>query len=435
MVVRAEVVVVGAGMFGSAAAKYIGRAGADVLVIGPEASAGGGSAPLSAYSAHRDEARIVRRLGWDRVWGTLDTRSADRLPTIEGESGVGFFTECGALALMGKGVRDRTREMLRLSAAAGVTVEEVSGTTLGTDFPDLGVPLVAGGVDGLLERRNAGYLNPRLMVRAQLELARAAGARLARGHVVDVRHGGGARGPWTLQVATGQGEFEVRAEKVLVAAGSLLNRSGALPAARELDLQAFTEPNLLFEVAGEQLRRLLALPTVVVVDPEDSGNDNLSAYLLPPVRYPDGKWYVRIGPGMQPLVHELRTASEMRAWCAAQTVTREQALFLRNAMRTLIPALEPVSVHAACCVVDKTPTRHPYIGALDEDGTLTVAVGGNGHGARGSDEIGRLAATVVLGQAWDFPLPQEVFAPRAAAPDPASARVRPGYLTPPYGLC
>ncbi|MET7987531.1 FAD-dependent oxidoreductase [Streptomyces sp. NPDC005281] len=35
MIEEADVVVVGAGMFGSAAAKYASRAGADVLVIGP----------------------------------------------------------------------------------------------------------------------------------------------------------------------------------------------------------------------------------------------------------------------------------------------------------------------------------------------------------------------------------------------------------------
>ncbi|MET8100378.1 FAD-dependent oxidoreductase [Streptomyces sp. NPDC005236] len=34
MIEEADVVVVGAGMFGSAAAKYASRAGADVLVIG-----------------------------------------------------------------------------------------------------------------------------------------------------------------------------------------------------------------------------------------------------------------------------------------------------------------------------------------------------------------------------------------------------------------
>jgi sarcosine oxidase len=99
--------------------------------------------------------------------------------------------------------------------------------------------------------------------------------------------------------------------------------------------------------------------------------------------------------------------------------------------RTLLPGLEPVSVREACCVVDKTPTRYPYIGQLGADG-LSVVVGGNGHGARGSDEIGRLASTVIRNKPWDFPFPQETFAPRAASlarPD------RPSYLKPPFGLC
>ncbi|MEU1232290.1 FAD-binding oxidoreductase [Streptomyces sp. NPDC005828] len=431
---RAEVVVVGAGMFGSAAAKYLSRAGADVLVIGPESPDRDEAAPLSSYGAHLDEARIVRRLGWDRLWGTLDARSADRLPALEAESGVEFFAECGALALMGKGVRDRTREMLRLCAAGGIVVEELSTAALGREFPHLGVPPVAGGVDGLLERRSAGYLHPRLMVRAQLDLAMRAGVRLMRGAVTAVRKAGRA-GPWILHADVDGREAQVETERVLVATGALINRTDALPPGRELDLQAFTEPNLLFEVAEAQLDRLRTLPTVVVVDPEDTGNDNLSAYLLPPVRYPDGKWYMRIGPGMQPLVRELRTTAESLSWCAAHTVTREQDLFLRNAMRVLVPTLEPVSVRTACCVVDKTPTRSPYIGALDGDDGLSVVVGGNGHGARGSDEIGRLAATLVLGETWDFPLPPDVFTPkwRTRATGPETGR--PDYLTPPFGLC
>ncbi|MEU1228007.1 hypothetical protein [Streptomyces sp. NPDC005828] len=70
--------------------------------------------------------------------------------------------------------------------------------------------------------------------------------------------------------------------------------------------------------------------------------------------------------------------------------------------RTLLPGLVPVSVCGACRVVVKTRSRYPYIGRLGENG-LYVAVDGNGHGARGRDEIGRLASTVVLGQERDFP--------------------------------
>ncbi|MFG2963291.1 NAD(P)/FAD-dependent oxidoreductase [Streptomyces sp. NPDC048288] len=435
---NAEVVVVGAGMFGAAAAKYLARGGADVLVIGPggQSPSHGAPASLAPFGAHHDEARIVRRLGWDRVWGTLDTRSADRMRALEAESGIGFLTECGALALMGKGVRDRTAEMLRLAGAAGVTVEELSGTDLGRDFPDLALPPVAGGVDGLLERQSAGYLNPRLLVRAQLRLAAAAGARLVNGQVATVDKNPSPAGRWLAQGTAADGTaVHARAEQVVVATGALANQSGALPTGVRLDLHAYTEPNLLFEVPAGQLERFRDLPTVVVVDPEDRGNDNLSVYLLPPVRYPDGKWYVRTGPGMQPLVRELRTAEEMLAWCAGGTIGAEQARFLAAMTRTLIPALEPVSVRPSCCVVDKTPTRHPYIGPLGEDDGLFVAVGGNGHGARGSDEIGRLAATLVLGGQWDFPLPREVFAPVPAPAPRVSGADRPPYLTPPFGLC
>lgn len=101
----------------------------------------------------------------------------------------------------------------------------------------------------------------------------------------------------------------------------------------------------------------------------------------------------------------------------------------------LVPELKPVSVRAACCIIEKTPSRYPYIGHLDADDTLTVAVGGNGHGARGSDEIGGLASTVVLGEPWDCPIPQDVFTPLAAPAATDRDDRRPDFLKPPFGLC
>jgi sarcosine oxidase len=163
----------------------------------------------------------------------------------------------------------------------------------------------------------------------------------------------------------------------------------------------------------------------------------MTIYLLPPIRYPNGKWYMRIGPGMQPIVEELRTAGEMVSWYSGQRITPRQAAFLKTMMRMLLPGLEPVSVREASCMIEKTPSRYPYIGHLDDDETLTVAVGGNGHGARGSDEIGRLASTVVLGQPWSCPIPPEAFAVVIAGADSqdVEGNGRPGYLKPPFGLC
>jgi sarcosine oxidase len=62
-----DVAVVGAGMFGSAAAKHLSRAGADVAVIGPAEPDGEAAVSQCEIGAYFDEARISRRLGWDRV--------------------------------------------------------------------------------------------------------------------------------------------------------------------------------------------------------------------------------------------------------------------------------------------------------------------------------------------------------------------------------
>ncbi|WP_329394845.1 NAD(P)/FAD-dependent oxidoreductase [Streptomyces melanogenes] len=228
MVRHAEVAVVGAGMFGSAAAKYLTRAGADTIVIGPAHPAYGTTARLPEYGAHQDESRIARCLGWDRFWGTVDTRSTARYRDIEAESGISFFHECGSLALAATLLGDHTRAMLSTGREDGVVVERLSDAEVRGEFPELCPPPIAGGVDALLERKNAGYINPRRLVRSQLKLAAAAGARLLRGSVTSVRRDektglGRVRG----EGATG-GPLSVDAERILVAAGALINHNDAL---------------------------------------------------------------------------------------------------------------------------------------------------------------------------------------------------------------
>ncbi|MFI0796862.1 NAD(P)/FAD-dependent oxidoreductase [Micromonospora rubida] len=428
-----EAAVVGAGMFGSAAAKHLSRAGVDVLVIGPAEPEAGASTSQHAFGAHFDEARITRRLGWDPVWGALDARSQDRFRDIEAESGIDFFHECGSLVLMARSIDHRTTAILRQCAAESIDVDRLSEQELRIEFPEFACLPMTGGVEGLLERKQAGYLNPRRLVQAQMTIAEAAGARLLRAAVTAVEKDERS-GLWHLKVQADGQTRQIRAEKVLIATGAFTNENNVLPAGHRLALHAFTEPNLLFEVADGQLDQMRHLPTVVTVDPEDTGDENMSLYLLPPIQYPDGKWYMRIGPGMQPFVEELHTVDEMVGWYARQQVTPRQTASLTAMMRLLVPSLGPVAVRGAGCIIEKTPSRYPYIGHLADDPGITVAVGGNGHGARGSDEIGRLAASVLLGLPWDCPVPVETFAPLLQSAE-TRAGGRPAFLKPPFGLC
>lgn len=429
-----DVVVIGAGMFGSAAAKYLSRAGARTLVVGPAEPQSQLTADRRSFAAHYDEARITRRLGWDDVWASTDSRSLERFREIETGSGVPFFHESGSLVLMAASVKHRTDAILRQCERDGIGVERLSEDDLARRIPALGFPALEGGVEGLFESDRAGYVNPRGLVRAQLELTRQAGGTLLRAAVTGVRKDR-ASGLWVVGIREGERSFEVRAEKTLVATGAFTNHNDVLPENCWLEMYAFSEPNVLYEVREADLPSMEGLPAVVVVDPEDTGDDNRSLYLLPPIRYPDGRWYLRIGPGMQPMVEELTTVEQMSDWYARQEVTPLQRASLSAMMDEMVPGARPASVRSACCIIEKTPSQYPYIGPVTAEEDVHVVVGGNGHGARGSDEIGRLASTLVLGQAWDSPVARKTFDPIVSAHPTIRTGERPGFLKPPFGLC
>jgi sarcosine oxidase len=429
-----EVVVIGAGMFGSAAAKHLAQAGAEVLVIGPAEPEVSTEVTRYSFGAHFDEARITRRLGWDPVWGALDSRSLTRFRDMEDESGIGFFHECGSLVVMARSIHQRTDSILAQCDHEGISVERMSEATLAKEFPALGIPSIAGGVEGLLERRQAGYLNPRRLVEVQLSLSRKAGGQVRRAAVTSITKDLTAK-EWRLRVEVEDTWEEIWAKRVLIATGAFTNENNVLPAGYRLAMHAFTEPNLLFEISNEQLPLFRDLPAVVTVDPGDTGDSNASLYLIPPIRYPNGRWYLRIGPGMQPIVQELQTVEQMTRWCTGNRLMAGQEAFLSNMMRVLIPNLRPADIQRACCIIEKTPSRYPYIGHISDDKSLTVAVGGNGHGARGSDEIGRLAAMLVLENPWDCPIPEETFKPKHSSASSRLGSQRPDFLKPPFGLC
>ena len=68
---------------------------------------------------------------------------------------------------------------------------------------------------------------------------------------------------------------------------------------------------------------------------------------------------------------------------------------LEDHIRMRMPELDIRSTHLRPCVTTYTPIDMPIIDLLS--GRVAVAVGGNGKGAKNSDELGRLGAEAVLG--------------------------------------
>eukprot|EP00172_Hildenbrandia_rubra_P004603 Plantae.Rhodophyta-Hildenbrandia_rubra.ctg96390.p1 GENE.Plantae.Rhodophyta-Hildenbrandia_rubra.ctg96390~~Plantae.Rhodophyta-Hildenbrandia_rubra.ctg96390.p1 ORF type:complete len:173 (+),score=15.47 Plantae.Rhodophyta-Hildenbrandia_rubra.ctg96390:77-520(+) len=135
------------------------------------------------------------------------------------------------------------------------------------------------------------------------------------------------------------------------------------------------------------------MPSVIFYEgleaPELSG-----VYGLPPIKYPDGKVYVKLG-GRMPDLRPLSSKTELLDWFHSEGSKREVEL-LTDTLFSLIPNLKAKSLLSRPCVVTATAHERPYIDELIPN-QVYVAAGGNGAAAKSSNEIGRLAAAMLMG--------------------------------------
>ena len=85
---------------------------------------------------------------------------------------------------------------------------------------------------------------------------------------------------------------------------------------------------------------------------------------------------------------------------------------LRRALSEVFPSLPVKNSAFKPCLITDTPSHYPYIDMLSD--RIGLAAGGNGKSAKSSDEIGRLAATMLHSDGWSSSLPQPAFAARFA---------------------
>jgi sarcosine oxidase len=129
------------------------------------------------------------------------------------------------------------------------------------------------------------------------------------------------------------------------------------------------------------------------------------AYILPPIRYPDGRHYLKIGIGSMS-DPEFRSLPDLVRWfksAGSADNRRDFQVFLTR----LIPALDRCRHwYTDTCAVTWTATGLPYIDYVVDE-CLAVAVVCNGKGAKSSDDWGWLAARLVAGLEWDHPVGRE----------------------------
>jgi sarcosine oxidase len=224
-------------------------------------------------------------------------------------------------------------------------------------------------VAGRYEMAGAGHISPRLLVAAQVEAARRGGAEVIAAEVSDVGEG------WCAA-----GGIRIEADQLLVAAGawsdSVLGRAPVH--------QVMERTVAFLEVDEIETARIGRMPSLVF----EADND---PYVLPPIRYPDGRIYLKIGgdPEDRPIEGDAALAAWFRQGGAPDT--RD---LLEAQLRALVPDLSVRSVSMSACVTTWTGDRMPEIARLSD--RLVICAAGNGAGAKCSDELGRRGAALAV---------------------------------------
>lgn len=375
-----DFLVIGKGLFGAAAARYLSGGAGRVTILGPDEPDEGAAAPV--HGSHYDAGRLTGLLGRSETWSRLARSSIAQYRPLEAASGVRFYEPRGRLHV------PAGRRAPRPEAQTTYHTPE----SLRQAFPYLRFPP---GFDALFEHAPAGLINPRALVQAQLAVAQRNGARVVRETAVrlDLSRDG-------VTVTTERGTT-LRARKVLLATGAFANCFGLSP--RPLPLRVKSETIILAEVDASEAARLAEAP---VLDYELESDVLEGIYMTPPLAYPDGRFYLKMGCNTT-ADQFFDDCDAMRAWFVAGDSGQVKEA-MAAALRSILPDLAVQRLATKRCIVTYTPSDHPIIDAI-APGRVYAAVGGNGTGAHASDGVGRAAAGLVAEGVWPSDLPRALF--------------------------
>ncbi|HEY8659681.1 MAG TPA: FAD-dependent oxidoreductase [Hanamia sp.] len=372
-----DCIVIGKGLIGSAAAKYLSQSQKKVAVLGPDETQAINDGIV--FSSHYDESRIQRVIGKDATWTLLNQQSADGYANLEKESEITFHSKVGCLYVNPYG-NDAYLE--NAPALAKITTQKFqhfkSSDALYSSFPGFHFPKQA---KGMFESSPSGHINPRLLIKAQLKIFKKNGGEILNDVVNDISYSNG-----NFKIATLAGK-KYQSKKILLAPGAFANFLNLLK--RKLLVNIKGETTILVKVNAEEAHRLAKLPSLLyeIAEPEIQ-----NIYLVRPLQYPDGEFYIKMGANLPGDLY-FNNLEDIQEWFKIGNSNKNLET-MKNALMAIMPELAIEDCLTKRCIVTFTRHGHPYIGSTDQK-DLFIAAGGNGYAAMCSDAIGKIAATLI----------------------------------------
>lgn len=328
----------------------------------------------SVWSSHYDEGRLTHRSARTITLAHWADQALQQYHHIEALSGISFYTPCGTLNLSASSDGfSYTKQRYLIESALNFRYVDYSAEQLAHTYPMLSRSLP---YHGLYDAPPSGMIHPRRMVAAQLACAAHHGAihhddvvtRITPHHDFV-----------TVETALGH---EYKTQRVIVAAGAYSGLSSLLP--RSLDYTIKSEIVTLGEISSDTATFLSNMPTMMI----DCQNNIIEdAYLTPPLRYPDGKRYIKLGSNSVDDVF-FDSATALRQWILHGDTHRTHHAQIAL-LRSLFDQLDWISFRSLPCVITRTPHGLPFIERLHP--RLTAVVGCNGSLAKSGYIVGTIA--------------------------------------------
>lgn len=371
-----DVIVIGRGLFGCPAAKYLQMDGLKTLLIGPAEPQPADFKEAKVFSSHYDSGRVTRKIGKTKDWSKLNAQTQAAFKSIVDQSGIDFYGNEGCLYVSDLLTDDHYNKAIdyQLLAKEDNDFKVLNEAQLEQLFPYFSFhkPSVA-----YFEKALSGHLNPRLLIEAQLAIFAKAGGRLVDDVVETV-----IDKTDFYEITTGKAQT-FRAKKVLYATGVFHPffqfNTPAVP------LEIKTETIILAEVSKKQAEELRQMPSILYTCKTDTYDE---IYGIQPVLYPDGKYYLKLGANLND-DRFLTNLEDIKSWFCQEPLP-EQFEVLKQMAIDLCPTIDFLSFQIKHCIIEYTQSRRPLIAQIGRE--QYICTGGNGYGAMCSDAMGRLGA-------------------------------------------